>query len=44
MEIEIPEWLYELFLNEAAEKSSAIEEIAELCFRKFIERNDDIVD
>ena len=44
MEIEIPEWLYELLLNEAAETGSAVEEIAELCFKKFIERNDDIVD
>ena len=41
MEIEIPKQLYELLLIEAAKKGSAIEEIVELCFRKFIERNDD---
>lgn len=44
LEIEIPEWLYEMLLNEAAETGSAIEEITGLCFRKLIERNDDIAD
>lgn len=39
MEIEIPVQLYEMILNEAARTGSAIEEIVELCFRKFIERN-----
>ena len=43
MEIEIPIQLYELLLNEAARTGSAIEEIVELCFRKFIERNRDDV-
>ncbi len=38
MEIEIPVQLYEMLLNEAARTCSAVEEIAELCFRKFIER------
>ena len=39
MEIEIPVWLYELLLIEAAETDSAIEDIAESAFRKFIERD-----
>ncbi len=39
MEIEIPVWLYELLLKEAAETDSAIEDIAESAFRKFIERD-----
>lgn len=39
MEIEIPAWLYELLLIEAAETGSAIEDIAESAFRKFIERD-----
>ncbi len=39
MEIEIPTWLYELLLIEAAETGSAIEDIAESAFRKFIERD-----
>ena len=39
MEVEIPVQLYEILLNEAARTGSAVEEIAELCFRKFIERN-----
>ncbi len=43
MEIEIPAWLYEMLLNEAAETGSAVEEIAESAFRKFMERNDDNV-
>ena len=43
MEIEIPTQLYELLLNEASRTGSAIEEIVELCFRKFIERNNDNV-
>ena len=40
MEIEIPAWLYELLLIEAAETDSAVEEIAECCFRKFMDRSD----
>ena len=43
MEIEIPAWLYEMLLIEAAETDSAVEEIAEFCFRKFIERDRDNV-
>ena len=43
MEVEIPVQLYEMLLNEAARTGSAIEEIVELCFRKFIERNNDNV-
>lgn len=43
MEVEIPVQLYELLLNEAAMTGSAIEEIVDLCFRKFIERNNDNV-
>ncbi len=43
MEIEISVWLYELLLIEAARTDSAVEEIAESAFRKFIERNDDNV-
>lgn len=43
MEIKIPIQLYELLLIEAAKTGSAIEEIVELCFRKFIERNSDHV-
>ena len=43
MEIEIPVWLYELLLLEASETDSAVEEIAESAFRKFMERNDDNV-
>ena len=38
MEIEIPAWLYELLLIEAAQTDSAVEEIAESAFRKLIER------
>ena len=44
MEIEIPAWLYELLLIEAAETDSAIEEIAESAFSKFLERTDNNVD
>ena len=44
MEIEIPTWLYELLLTEAAKTGSAVEEIVELCLKKFMERNDDNVD
>ena len=44
MEIEIPTWLYELLLIEAAQTDSAIEEIAESAFRKFIERAGNNVD
>lgn len=40
MEIEILAWLYELLLIEAAQTNSAIEEIAEFCFRKFMDRSD----
>lgn len=43
MEVEIPIQLYEMLLIEAAKTGSAIEEIVELCFRKFIERNRDDV-
>ena len=43
MEIEIPTQLYELLLIEAAKTGSAVEEIAELCFKKFMERNEDDV-
>lgn len=43
MEIEIPVQLYELLMNEAARTGSAVEEIAELCFMKFMERNRDDV-
>ncbi len=42
MEIEIPTWLYELLLIEAAETDSAVDEIAESAFRKYIERNENI--
>mgnify|MGYP001136064527 FL=1 len=44
MEIEIPAWLYELRLIEAAETDSAIEDIAESAFRKYIGRNEDNAD
>ncbi len=44
MEIEIPAWLYELLLIEAAQTDSAVEEIAEFAFRKYIGRNDDNAD
>lgn len=44
MEIEIPKWLYELLLIEAAETDSAVEEIAESVFRKFMERADNNAD
>ena len=44
MEIEIPTWLYELLLIEAAQTDSAIEDIAESAFRKFVERNIENVD
>ena len=44
MEIEIPIQLYELLLIEAAQKDSAVEEIAEFALRNFMERNDDNVD
>ena len=43
MEIEIPTQLYELLLAEAAETGSAIEDIAESAFRKFLERDRDNV-
>lgn len=39
MEIEIPIWIYEMLLIEAAETGSAIEEIAESVFKKYLERN-----
>ncbi len=41
MEIEIPTQLYELLLIEAAQTDSAVEEIAESAFKKYMERNDD---
>ena len=44
MEIEISVWLYELLLIEAAETDSAIEDIAESAFRRFLERDRDNVD
>ncbi len=44
MEIEIPVWIYELLLTEAAETGSAIEDIAESAFRKYMERNEDNAD
>ena len=44
MEIEIPAWLYEVLLIEAAQTDSAIEEIAESAFRKLIERDRNNVD
>ena len=43
MEIETPVWLYEMLLIEAAQTDSAIEDIAESAFRKFIERDMDNV-
>lgn len=43
MEIEIPAWLYEMLLMEAAQTDSAVEEIAESAFRKFMKRNDENV-
>ncbi len=44
MEIEIPAQLYELLLVEAAQTDSAVEEIAESAFRKFLsERKEDNV-
>ena len=42
MEIEIPAWLYELLLIEAAQTDSTVEEIAESAFRNFLERNENI--
>ncbi len=44
MEIEIPTQLYELLVIEAAKTGSTVEEIAELCFKKFMERIDNYVD
>lgn len=44
MEIEIPVWLYEMLLIKAAETDSAIEDIAESAFRKYMERNEDNAD
>jgi hypothetical protein len=44
MEIEIPTQLYELLLIEAAKTGSTVEEIVELCFKKFMERVDNDVD
>lgn len=43
MKIEIPAWLYEMLLTEAAETGSAVEEIAEFAFRNFLERDRDNV-
>lgn len=42
MDIEIPTQFYELLLKEAAERESAVEEIVESAFRKYMERNEDI--
>lgn len=42
MEIEIPTQFYELLLKEAAERESAVEEIADSAFRNYMERNEDI--
>ena len=42
MDIEIPTELYELLLKEAAERDSAVEEIAESAFRNYMERNENI--
>ena len=44
MEIEIPIQLYEMLLIEAAQTNSAVEEIAESIFKKFLERNEDNAD
>ena len=44
MEIEIPKQLYELLLIEAIKTGSAVEEIAEHCFKKFMERDNNDVD
>ena len=44
MEIEIPTWFYELLLTEASETGSAVEEIAESAFIRYLERNKDNVD
>jgi len=43
MEIEIPVWLYEMLLTEAEKTGSAVEEIAESAFRKYLERDRDNV-
>ena len=43
MEIEIPTQLYELLLIEATRTDSAVKEIAEHCFKEFMERNNDNV-
>ncbi len=42
MEIEIPAWLYEMLLIEAAQTDSTIEDIAESAFRNYIEGNENI--
>lgn len=44
MEIEIPAWLYEMLLIKAAQTDSTVEEIAELAFRKYMERNNNDAD
>ncbi len=44
MEIEIPAQLYELLLIEAAQTGSAVEEIVESAFKKYLERNENDVD
>ena len=41
MEIEIPAWLYEQLLTEAAQTGSAVEKIAERAFKNYLERNND---
>lgn len=42
MEIEIPKYLYEMLLIEAARTGFTIEKVVELCFKKFMERSDNI--
>ena len=44
MEIEIQIQLYKLLLIEAAKTGSAVEAIAEHCFKEFMERNNNDVD
>lgn len=39
MKVEIPAWLYKMLLIEAAQTGSAVEEIAESAFRKFLEKD-----
>ena len=44
MEIEIPEQLYEQILEETIMTGSTVEEIVELAFTNYIERNENIAD